>query len=138
MRIETDGRTSGVWVRHHGRRPAVLSGFTAAQGDKARLLIADDGIAPHGDWDTVWDVVGSDGETKYVCSAGGCNCPAGLHGVRCYHRAAVVILMSGKGINTAARHWRAARKAMAAGDWDKALALREQARAALEFDRRAQ
>jgi hypothetical protein len=126
-----------VLVRRPGPRPRVQGGFTPGQGDKARLLIDDGGLAPHGNWDHVFDVLSSNGETLYVCSANGCTCPAGLHAVRCYHRAAVMIVMSGSGINTASRHWRAARRAIEEGRWDDALRLREMARAALALSRRA-
>jgi hypothetical protein len=126
-----------VLVRKPGPRARVQGGFTPAQGDKARLLIDDGGLAPHGNSDHVFDVIGSNGETKYITAGAGCTCPAGIHAARCYHMAAVRILMSGSGINTAARHWRAARKAISEGRWDEALALREQARAALALSRRA-
>lgn len=70
-----------------------LSDFTADQRDKAVELIGDKGIVPTGR-PGVWRTVSSRGDAYYLTAEGdrGCNCPAGLRGVRCYHSAAARIL----------------------------------------------
>jgi Family of unknown function (DUF6011) len=70
---------------------AALDGFTTAQADKARELIADGGMVPTGHAG-VWRAVGSDGAALYLAAPQACNCPAGLHGRACYHQAAARVL----------------------------------------------
>jgi hypothetical protein len=57
--------------------------FTTEQVGKARELIADGGIVR---------TRPSDGVTLYSAHFAGCSCPAGIHGRRCYHVAAVRII----------------------------------------------
>ena len=73
-----------------------VKGFAAAQVDKARELIADGGLIPTGR-PGVFRAVSSKGDTAYLVHSAVCNCPAGLHGRACYHRAAASILVAAKG-----------------------------------------
>lgn len=114
-----------VLVRRPGPPAHVLHGFTAAQADKARLLIEDGGIVATA-FPRVFLVVGSDGETLYRTHPDGCTCPAGLHARRCYHMAAAALLTMDHALasrylpdpreqarearNAARRHWARARK----------------------------
>lgn len=128
-----------VLVRRPGPRPSVLDGFTPNQGDKARLLLADSGLAPHGHPRCFW-VVSADGERTYLAHPDGCTCPAGLHAVRCYHRAAVRLWLAAEdqprlARNAAGRHWRAASRWERAGQPIKAQAARELARACAQLAR---
>jgi hypothetical protein len=141
-----------VLVRRHGRQPRVLRYFTAEQGDKARLLIADGAFAPT--WNRrVWRFVSSDGSRTYLASPEACTCPAGKHDRRCYHCAAAGLLRAagygapaGTGLppdphrrlaaNTYARHMYQARQLEAAGRTREAAKFRELARASSELARR--
>lgn len=68
-----------------------LKGFTQAQADKARQLIADGGIVAIREG--VYRVAASAGDAFYMVAATGqCNCPAGLHGRACYHFAAARVM----------------------------------------------
>jgi hypothetical protein len=50
------------------------------------------GILPHPITDRVYLVESSDGNTTYRTSRDECTCPAGRHGLHCYHQALVVAL----------------------------------------------
>jgi hypothetical protein len=76
----------------------VLKGFTAAQVDKARELIADGGLVPTSR-PGVFRAVSSDGERTYLAHSATCGCPWGLRGKAkaCAHSLAVrIMLASGK------------------------------------------
>jgi hypothetical protein len=85
------GRGRTCHARHLAAIDAkTAAGYTAAQLAKARELIADRGLVPlkrHG----FYQAVSSDGATTYLVCRQRCNCPAGLHETRCYHRLAVAI-----------------------------------------------
>lgn len=135
MIIEVNGRTSGVWLRPRGRRPDVLSGYSKEQIEKARLLLGDGALAPHGHPTVFW-VVSSDGERLYLTSPKNCNCPAGRFMVRCYHRAAATIATDAwgsarKARNRAGREYRAASRAIRERKRDAAERHHEQAQAAM-------
>jgi len=70
-----------------------LRAWTGQQIDKALELITDKGIVRAG-MAGVFRTVSSDGQSCYLSAATGCNCRAGLNGRRCYHTAAVVILLA--------------------------------------------
>jgi Family of unknown function (DUF6011) len=75
------------------RAVAVLAASRNKAANKAAELIEDGGlvrIRTHGG--RVFRVTSSDGTARYITSADGCNCPAGLHEKLCYHRTAVTIL----------------------------------------------
>lgn len=139
MILEVDGRASGVWLRPRGRRPDVLSGFSREQIEKARLLLADDALRPHGHPGVFW-VVSNDGERLYLTSSQNCNCPAGRYMLRCYHLAAARIATDAWGCarkahNRARRERRAAARAAREHKWGAAQKHYEQAQAADETAR---
>ena len=72
-----------------------VKGYTAAQVDKARELIADGGMVPTG-FARVWRTVSSDGSSYYLSAPETCNCAGGRHGRRCYHSAAAAILAAAR------------------------------------------
>ena len=59
---------------------AILKGFTQAQIEAAREMIADGAFVPTGH-PGVFRVVSSDGERTYLSHPDGCNCPAWLRRV---------------------------------------------------------
>jgi hypothetical protein len=63
-----------------------LRDFTTAQVEKAREMLADGGLVPMRSG--IWQATSSDGASTYLVAWQTCNCPAGLHGRRCYHVAA--------------------------------------------------
>ncbi|MFI5065955.1 MAG: DUF6011 domain-containing protein [Streptosporangiales bacterium] len=76
----------------------ILRGFTAAQIEKARELIADGGLIPTRR-PGVFDAVSSDGTRTYKAHSATCTCPWGLRGKAkaCAHSLAVrIVLASGK------------------------------------------
>lgn len=87
----------GRACRAHIRRAAVAAAvrdFTAAQREKARLLIEDGALVPLRG--SVFRVVSSDGQRRYLTHPATCNCPAGLHAARCYHSAAARMVAARK------------------------------------------
>ena len=69
-----------------------LKGFTVAQVDKARELIADGGILPTSRRG-VFRAVSSRGDETYLTHTAACNCPGGLRArSACYHQLAARIL----------------------------------------------
>jgi hypothetical protein len=69
-----------------------IKGFSLAQVDKARELIADGGILPTNRLG-IYRSVSSRGDGTYLTHRNGCNCPAGLRGRgACYHMGAARIL----------------------------------------------
>jgi hypothetical protein len=82
----------GAHCRREERREAAVraAGFKPAQIEKARELIEQGGIVPlrgH----RVFQVVASDGTSRYLTARESCNCPAGIKGRRCYHVAAAIL-----------------------------------------------
>lgn len=72
---------------------AVLEASRNKAAHKAAELIEDGGLVrlrTHGG--RAFRTFSSDGTARYLTTADGCNCPAGLHERLCYHRAAVAIL----------------------------------------------
>lgn len=92
---------AGRWCRAKIRAAAVaelLKGFTAAQVEKARDLIADGGLVPTRHRG-VFEAVSSDGARTYKAHSATCTCPWGLRGKAkaCAHSLAVrIVLASGK------------------------------------------
>lgn len=77
---------------------ALLKGFTAAQVEKARELIADGGLVLTTRLG-VFRSVSSDGQRSYLSYSATCSCPWGLRGKAkaCAHSLAVrIVLASGK------------------------------------------
>lgn len=74
------------------RARADLALFHDGLVDKAAQLVAEGGIT--GDGDGGFLAVSTCGTTVYVVrpAEGSCSCPAGVHGVRCYHLAAAAIM----------------------------------------------
>ncbi|MGH3126089.1 MAG: hypothetical protein ACRDND_34365, partial [Streptosporangiaceae bacterium] len=74
-----------------------VKGFTSAQVDKARELIADGGLVPTAR-PGVFRAVSSRGDIAYLTHSAACNCPAGLRSrSSCYHTLAVrIVLAAGK------------------------------------------
>ncbi len=89
-RVRGYGR--GCWLRiRRARKLAALVNFTRAQIAAALELIEDGAIVrlyPAG----AYKAVSSDGETTYLTHTAGCNCPAGMAGRTCYHRAAALLV----------------------------------------------
>ena len=76
----------------------ILRGFTAAQVEKARELIADGGLVPTRHLG-VFSAVSSNGTDVYLAHSATCTCPWGLRGKAkaCAHSLAVrIVLASGK------------------------------------------
>jgi hypothetical protein len=68
-----------------------LKGFTQAQADKARELIADGGIVAIREG--IYRVAASNGSDFYsVAVTGQCSCRAGVNGKACYHFAAARVM----------------------------------------------
>jgi hypothetical protein len=68
-----------------------LRGFTEAQADKARDLIADGGIVAIREG--IYRVAASAGDAFYsVAVTGQCSCRAGVNGKQCYHWAAARVM----------------------------------------------
>jgi hypothetical protein len=69
------------------------TGFSADQLDAAREVIGLGGVAHTSGRGAarVYAVAGSRGDTYSTSAAGECSCPAGTHGRRCYHLAAVAL-----------------------------------------------
>jgi Family of unknown function (DUF6011) len=65
--------------------------FTAAQHEKAAELITSGGVVP-ARFPGVFGTVASAGDAYYLTHSAACNCPAGLHGLLCYHVAAVRLI----------------------------------------------
>lgn len=74
-------------------RTADLAAWTQRQLEDARELIEDGGVVPTSRPD-VFRTVSSDGLEIHLTHPGACNCPAGLRSVRCYHRAAVALVLA--------------------------------------------
>lgn len=91
----------GRWCRARIRAAQlaeILKGFTAAQVEKARELIADGGLVPTSR-PGVFRAVSSDGERTYLTHSATCGCPWGLRGKAkaCAHSLAVrIVLASGR------------------------------------------
>jgi len=91
----------GRWCRARIRAAQlaeILKGFTAAQVEKARELIADGGLVPTRH-PGVFSAVSSNGTDVYLAHSATCNCPWGLRGRprACAHSLAVrIVLASGK------------------------------------------
>lgn len=66
-----------------------IGAFTSRQIESAIELIEDGGIAYLGDFS--FEVVSTDGDSRYTASLFDCTCPAGERGEECYHQAAVSI-----------------------------------------------
>jgi hypothetical protein len=80
------------------RMAEILKGFTAAQVEKARELIADGGLVPTSQ-PGVFRAVSSDGERTYLTHSKTCGCPWGLRGKAkpCFHSLGVrIVLAAGK------------------------------------------
>jgi Family of unknown function (DUF6011) len=73
---------------------ADLAAWTQRQLEDARELIEDGGVVPTSR-PGVFRTVSSDGEEFHLTHAQACNCPAGLRSLRCYHRAAVALVLAG-------------------------------------------
>jgi Family of unknown function (DUF6011) len=75
-----------------------VKGWAAEQVEKARQLIADNGLVPTRR-PGVFRAVSSNGLDTYLTHSAVCNCPAGLRRRKpCYHvLAARIVLASGKG-----------------------------------------
>jgi Family of unknown function (DUF6011) len=86
------GRRCAAKIRH-ATEAADLSEWTGRQLDDARELIEDGGVVPTSRPD-VFRTVSSDGLEVHLTHPKGCNCPAGLRSVRCYHRAAVALVLA--------------------------------------------
>jgi hypothetical protein len=65
-----------------------LAGFAQTAREKAAELIASGGVVP-ASFPGVFRTVSSSGHAYYLTHNSACNCPAGLHGLLCYHVAAV-------------------------------------------------
>lgn len=90
-------RGAGVWCAAKMRAAALaeaVRGFAEAQVEKAREAIADGALVAIRAG--VYQVVSSKGDATYLSHSDVCNCPAGLHGRRCWHLAAVRIITAGK------------------------------------------
>jgi len=85
------GRTCLAIKREEDLQKAA-EGYSDEQKAKALELIADGGVTPLAKRPHVYTAVSSDGNAVYRTTTGNCNCPAGLHEVRCYHRLAVALL----------------------------------------------
>lgn len=88
------GRGPRCWAKVLASAAAELAGeYSGDQLGKARELLELGAVIPtrrrH-----VFRVVSSSGTHPYVTAIQACTCPAGLHGRRCYHRAAVTILLT--------------------------------------------
>ncbi|MGW3365940.1 DUF6011 domain-containing protein [Streptosporangium canum] len=70
-----------------------LADFKPAQQAKATEVIEQGGILPTSR-PHLYRAVSSDGTTTYLVAAQSCTCPAGIKGRRCYHVAAVRILLA--------------------------------------------
>jgi len=68
-----------------------LAGFAQTAREKAAELIASGGVVP-ARFPGVFRTVSSSGRAYYLTHSAACNCPAGLHGVLCYHVAAVRVI----------------------------------------------
>lgn len=85
------GRVCGAKI---AARAAALKtqGVTAAALDKAVELIADGGVVPV-KGRTVFRMVSTDGQKRYLTHQSACTCPAGTKGRHlCYHRVAAMVL----------------------------------------------
>lgn len=69
-----------------------LAEFKPEQVESARVLLADGGVVRLRR--SVFLVSSSKGDAVYRTAVQGCTCKAGLRGVRCFHRAAVRILLA--------------------------------------------
>jgi hypothetical protein len=84
----------GRWCKAKIRAAAIakaIRDFTVAQVEKAKELLADGGLIAT-KRPGVYRAVSSDGQSSYLTHPAACNCPAGLHGRRCYHVLAARIL----------------------------------------------
>jgi hypothetical protein len=70
---------------------AELAGFAQTAREKAAELIASGGVVP-ARFPGVFRTVSSSGHAYYLTHSAACNCPAGLHGLLCYHVAAVRVI----------------------------------------------
>jgi hypothetical protein len=84
------GRTCRSLVRKAAEALALVD-FKAEQVTKAREVIEQGGVVPTSRRN-VFQLASSKGDAVYLTAVQACNCPAGLKGRRCYHRAAVAIL----------------------------------------------
>lgn len=69
-----------------------LAEFKPEQVESARVLLADGGVVRLRR--SVFLVSSSKGDAVYRTALQGCTCKAGVRGVRCFHRAAVRILLA--------------------------------------------
>jgi hypothetical protein len=84
------GRICGAKIRK-AAVDAALEGFTEAQRDSARQLIADGGLVPT-KRPGVYRTASSRGDVTYLTHSAVCSCPAGLHERACYHQLAVRVV----------------------------------------------
>jgi hypothetical protein len=71
-----------------------VTAWQPTQVDSARELIEDAAIVAVNTRRSIFRSVASRGDAQYLTTPAGCNCPAGLRGRQCYHRAAVSILLA--------------------------------------------
>lgn len=74
-------------------RTADLSAWTPRQVEDAVELIGDGGVVPTSR-PRVFRTVSTDGLEVHLTHLRACNCAAGLRSVRCYHRAAVALVLA--------------------------------------------
>jgi hypothetical protein len=84
------GPTCFARIRKAAEKIALVD-FKAEQVTKAREVIEQGGVVPTSRRN-VFQLASSKGDAVYLTAVQACNCPAGLKGRRCYHRAAVAIL----------------------------------------------
>jgi hypothetical protein len=93
----------GRWCKAKIRAAAlaeVVKGFSAAQIEKARELIADGGLVP-ASRPGFFHAVSSKGDGTYLTHPATCGCPAGRRGraAPCYHSlAALIVVAAGKAV----------------------------------------
>ncbi|MFI6513614.1 helix-turn-helix domain-containing protein [Streptosporangium sp. NPDC050855] len=92
-------KTSGRWVITLAA--ADLDDFKPFQQAKAAEAIEQGAILPTSR-PHLYRAVSSDGTTVYLASPDGCSCPAGVKSRRCYHVAAVRILLAARTARRAA------------------------------------
>jgi hypothetical protein len=88
------GYGRGCWAKVRTAESTVdLSAWSPRQAEDARELIEDGGVIPTAK-PGVFRTVSTDGTAAYLTSARFCGCPAGLAGRRCYHGAAVRVVLA--------------------------------------------
>lgn len=74
-------------------KAAELAEWTERQLEDAQELLEDGGVVPTSR-PGVFRTVSTDGTEFHLTHAAACNCQAGLRSVRCYHRAAVALVLA--------------------------------------------